>query len=91
MNKNLYIVIGVVAVALLLLCFSIARTPTLGGLIHNVAEQFVQGIKIGDTEHPGCIKIQDRTGGEYSFIYILDGVVSSTDADIVVPDQCSGL
>jgi len=91
MNKNTYIVIGVVAVALLLLLGATIRAPILGGLIHNAAEQFVQGIIIGDTQHPACIKMQDRTGGEYSFIYILDGTVSSQDAETYVPSQCSGL
>ena len=76
MNKIIYIVIGVVAVALLLLGFSVVKSPVLGGLIHNVAEQYVSGVVIGSNVKPACIKVADTdvaSGGGFSYITYLNG------------------
>lgn len=81
MNKTTYIVIGVVAVALLLFGFSVVKSPSLGGLMHNNAEQYSAGIVIGSSLKPACIKVADTdvaSGGGFSYITYLNGVETVT-------------
>lgn len=90
--KKTYIVIGVVAVALLLLlAFGFTRTP-LGGTVHNVAEIFSNGIIIGDATKGGCIKIRNSSGNTWGYMYF-DSALGTVTASTSVPftGACGGL
>ena len=91
MNKNTYIVIGVVAVALLLLAFGVARTP-LGGTVHNFAENFVNGLVVGDTTGGGCIKIRDYDNTGWVYIYANDlSLVVTSSLTAPFTGACGGI
>ena len=92
MNKNTYIVIGVIVVALLLLVIGIARIPRLGGIVHNVAELFVNGVVVGSNEKAGCIKIRDKNNSQWYYLY-LEPTLGTVTASTSVPftGACGGI
>ena len=94
-NTTKYIVIGVVAVALLLLGYNILMSSPLGGLVHNAPEYFTSGILVGSPSKAACIKVQDTDEGGWSYITYLNGVETVTGGSAatlnsgwVIPDDC---
>lgn len=96
-NKN-YFIIAVVVLALLLLGVFVMKPAKLGGTVHNVIEQFSQGILIGSSVKPACLKISDRdSGGGFTYVTYQDGVqyvtggtlAALTAGDWVIPDACT--
>ena len=74
MSKN-KIIIGIVVVALLLLGVFLLQPQKLGGSVHLIAEQFVNGVVVGSSAQPGCIKIADRDAdGGFTYVTFQDGV-----------------
>jgi len=92
MNKTtLYLIVGVVAVALLLFGYSFFKSSPLGGLVHNVVESFVPGVIVGSPSKAACIKVRDTDEGGWSYITYLNGVETVTGGAagaFVVPTDC---
>jgi hypothetical protein len=93
MSKNIKIIIVVVAVVGVLALIALVKPASFGGTVHNIVEQFVPGIVIGDAQNPTCIKVSDTDKGGWSYITYLNGVetvTGGTAGAFTIPNSCLG-